>query len=261
MDRRKFIKQSALAAAGGLILGTPMGKAATTEWNGKTDNNEKQSNNMLQLNDNKILKVLLINGSPRKNGNTFVALSEAAKTLEAQGIETEIVQIGTKPIRGCIACNQCKGNTKGRCVFGTDICNEVAGKMEQADALIVGSPVYYGQPNGTVLSLMQRLFYSAGHAVRNKPAAGVCVCRRGGATAAFQTLNMPFQMMNMPVVTSQYWNIVYGMTEGQAALDTEGMQTMRTMANNMAWLLRKIHHDGKPDYPEREESQAMNFIR
>ena len=191
------------------------------------------------------MKVLLINGSPHKQGNTFLALSEAAKTLEQQGIETEIVHIGVKPVRGCIACAQCKIKQLDRCVFDDD----------------VGSPVYYGQPNGSVLSLIQRMFFSAGAKVVNKPAAAVCVCRRGGATAAYQTMNMPFEMMNMPVVTSQYWNIVYGREEGQAALDTEGMQTMRTMANNMAWLLKKIHANGTPDYPEREEWQPMHFIR
>lgn len=207
------------------------------------------------------MKVLLINGSPRKKGNTFLALIEAAKVLEQQGVETEVVQIGTKPIRGCIACAQCKTKQLGRCVFDDDICNSVSEKMATADALIVGSPVYYGQPNGSVLSLIQRMFFSAGANVVNKPAAAVCVCRRGGATAAYQTMNMPFQMMNMPVVTSQYWNIVYGREEGQAALDTEGMQTMRTLANNMAWLLKKIHADGNPSYPEREEWQPMHFIR
>ena len=200
------------------------------------------------------MKVLLINGSPRRKGNTFLALSEAAKTLEQQGIETEIVQIGVKPVRGCIACAQCKTKQLGRCVFDDDICNRISEKLDDVDALIVGSPVYYGQPNGSVLSLIQRMFFSAGAKVQNKPAAAVCVCRRGGATAAFQT-------MNMPVVTSQYWNIVYGREEGQATLDTEGMQTMRTMANNMAWLLKKIHTNGNPDYPKREEWQPMHFIR
>lgn len=207
------------------------------------------------------MKVLLINGSPRTKGNTFLALSEAARVLEQNGIETEIVQIGTKPIRGCIACGQCKAKQLGRCVFDDDICNRFVEKLDAADALIVGSPVYYGQPNGSVLSLIQRMFFSAGNKVTNKPAAAVCVCRRGGATAACQTMNMPFQMMNMPIVTSQYWNIVYGREEGQAALDAEGMQTMRTMAANMGWLLKKIHADGKPDYPEREEWQPMHFIR
>lgn len=207
------------------------------------------------------MKVLLINGSPRRKGNTFVALSEAAKTLEANGIETEIVQIGVKPVRGCIACGQCKAKQLGQCAFDDDICNRIAEKLDNIDALIVGSPVYYGQPNGSVLSLIQRLFYSAGEKVENKPAAAVCVCRRGGASAAFTTMNLPFQMMNMPVVTSQYWNIVYGREEGQAALDAEGMQTMRTMANNMAWLLKKIHESGEPNYPKREPWQPMHFIR
>ena len=207
------------------------------------------------------MKVLLINGSPRRKGNTFVALSEAAKTLESNGIETEIVQIGVKPVRGCIACGQCKAKQLGQCAFDDDICNRIAEKLDNIDALIVGSPVYYGQPNGSVLSLIQRLFYSAGEKVENKPAAAVCVCRRGGASAAFTTMNLPFQMMNMPIVTSQYWNIVYGLEEGQAALDVEGMQTMRTMANNMAWLLKKIHESGNPNYPEREPWQPMHFIR
>ena len=207
------------------------------------------------------MKVLLINGSPHKQGNTFLALSEAAKTLAANEIETEIVQIGVKPVRGCIACGQCKQKELGRCVFDDDICNRISEKLDDADALIVGSPVYYGQPNGAVLSLIQRMFFSAGEKVQNKPAAAVCVCRRGGATAAFQAMNMPFQMMNMPVVTSQYWNIVYGREEGQAALDTEGMQTMLTMANNMAWLLKKIHAERELNYPEREPWKPMHFIR
>ena len=221
-------------------------------------------NEMLQANPNKYdkqMKVLLINGSARHEGNTFVALSEVAKTLEQQGIEAEIVQIGAKAVRGCIACNQCMINALGRCVFDDDICNVIVDKMADADALVVGSPVYYGQPNGSVLSLIQRMFYAAGNKVRNKPAAAVSVCRRGGATAAYQTLNMPFQMMNMPVVTSQYWNIVYGLSPGEAKLDVEGLQTMRTLANNMAWLLKKIHVGGSPDYPQREPMQPMNFIR
>jgi multimeric flavodoxin WrbA len=207
------------------------------------------------------MKVLLINGSPRRKGNTFLALSEVAKTLEQQGIETEIVQIGVKAVRGCIACNQCQAKELKRCVFDDDICNTVVKKLEEADALIIGSPVYFGQPNGSVLSLIQRVFYSNMMGAQNKLAAAVCVCRRGGATAAFQAMNMPFQMMNMPVVTSQYWNIVYGREEGEAALDTEGMQTMRTLGNNMAFLLKKIHVNGKPNYPEREAWQGMHFIR
>ena len=207
------------------------------------------------------MKVLLINGSAHKQGNTFLALSEVAQTLEKNGVETEIVQLGNKPVRGCIACGQCKMKQLNRCVFDDDVCNRIVEKLDEADALIVGSPVYYGQPNGAVLAVMQRVFFSAGAKVQNKPAAAVTVCRRGGATAAFQTLNMMFQMMNMPVVTSQYWNIAYGREPGQATQDAEGMQTMRTLGNNMAWLLKKIHANGMPAYPEREEWQPMHFIR
>lgn len=204
------------------------------------------------------MKVLLINGSPHKSGNTFLALNEIATQLGKEGIDSEIVSIGTKPVRGCIACATCKNSGNNRCVFDDDICNEVSAKMRECDALIVGSPVYYGQPNGTVLSLIQRMLYSAGTYFTGKPAAGVAVCRRGGATAALQTLNMPFQILNMPVVTSQYWNIVYGRMEGEAALDAEGMQTMRSLAKNMAYLLRATEGKAKPEYEPR---QAMHFIR
>ena len=204
------------------------------------------------------MKVLLINGSPHKSGNTFLALNEAAQELEKNGIETEIVSVGKKPVRGCIACATCKTTGADRCVFDDDICNEISAKMAVSDGLIIGSPVYYGQPNGTVLALVQRMLYSNGAAFNGKPAAGVAVCRRGGATAALQTLNMPFQILNMPIVTSQYWNIVYGRLEGEAALDAEGMQTMRSLAKNMAYLLKAT--EGKPK-PEYESRQAMHFIR
>lgn len=207
------------------------------------------------------MKVLLINGSARRKGNTFVALNEIATQLQKHSIESEIAQIGAKPVRGCIACGQCITKQLGRCTFDDDVCNEIAAKMADCDAVVIGSPVYYGQPTGQVLALQQRMLFSAGHLFRNKPAAAVCICRRGGASAAFQTLTMPFQMMNMPVVTSQYWNIAYGREEGEAARDTEGMQTMRTLADNMAFLLQRIHADGAPQYPEREEWQPMHFIR
>ena len=204
------------------------------------------------------MKVLIINGSPRQKGNTSIALAEIAKQLEKLGIESEIVWIGNKPIRGCIACNTCK-DKPGACVFDDDVCNGISAKMNSSDALIVGSPVYWGQPNGAVLSIIQRAFYSNGAAFRGKPAAAVAVCRRGGATATFETLNMPFQMMSMPVVTSQYWNIVYGREPGQAALDREGLQTMRTLANNMAALLRAT--GGKPMPGSDEPWDGMHFIR
>jgi multimeric flavodoxin WrbA len=204
------------------------------------------------------MKVLMINGSPRQEGNTSIALAEIAKQLVILGIESEIVWIGNKPVRGCIACNTCK-DKPGACVFDDDVCNGISAKMNSSDALIVGSPVYWGQPNGAVLSIIQRAFYSNGAAFRGKPAAAVAVCRRGGATATFETLNMPFQMMSMPVVTSQYWNIVYGREPGQAALDREGLQTMRTLANNMAALLRAT--GGKPMPGSDEPWDGMHFIR
>ena len=204
------------------------------------------------------MKVLMINGSPRQKGNTSIALAEIAKQLKKLGIESETVWIGNKPVRGCIACNTCK-DKPGACVFDDDVCNGISAKMNSSDALIVGSPVYWGQPNGAVLSIIQRAFYSNGAAFRGKPAAAVAVCRRGGATATFETLNMPFQMMSMPVVTSQYWNIVYGREPGQAALDREGLQTMRTLANNMAALLKAT--GGKPMPGSDEPWDGMHFIR
>ena len=194
------------------------------------------------------MKVLLLNGSPRPKGNTSIALTEVARQLEKNGIDSEIVWIGNKPIRGCIACNKCKENP-GACIFNDDICNSISAKFAECDALIVGSPVYWGQPNGAVLSN-----------IAGKPAAAIAVCRRGGATASFATLNMPFQMMNMPVVTSQYWNIIYGREAGQAALDKEGLQTMRALANNMAFLLKAT--DGKPAPGRGDEPWTpMHFIR
>ena len=240
MERREFLEKTALAAGGVLLSG--VGAEAMAKQVG-----------------NKKMKVLLINGSPRQKGNTSIALAEVAKQLEKNGIDSEIVWIGNKPIRGCIACNKCK-MSPGACAFDDDVCNSISAKFAEVDGLIVGSPVYYGQPNGALLSIIQRAFHSNGAAISGKPAAAIAVCRRGGATASFETLNMPFQMMNMPVVTSQYWNIVYGLSPGQASLDTEGMQTMRALANNMAWLLKAT--GGKPA-PGRgdEPGTGMNFIR
>lgn len=207
------------------------------------------------------MKVLLINGSPRKSGNTFTALTEIGKQLEKQGLGYEIIWIGNKPVRGCIACNKCKETGNNRCVFNDDVTNNVIEKMTECDAVVVGSPVYYGQPTGQLLCLQQRMLYAGGSLFSGKPAAAVAVCRRGGATAVYQTLLMPFQMMNMPIVTSQYWNISYGRNEGESAMDIEGMQIMRTLANNMAWLLKKIKNEDTTDKPEREMFTPMNFIR
>lgn len=207
------------------------------------------------------MKVLLINGSPRSEGNTATALAEVAQQLAHEGIESEIVWIGNSPIRGCMACNQCSIRGLGRCIFEDDICNRISERFAEVDGLIVGSPVYYGQPNGALLSIIQRAFYSNGASIAGKPAAAIAVCRRGGATAAFEALNMPFQMMNMPVVTSQYWNIVYGLGTEDAVHDSEGMQTMRTLARNMAWLLKCTNGTPAPGRPADEDWTAMHFIR
>ena len=207
------------------------------------------------------MKVLLINGSPHKEGNTATALAEVAKQLSKEGIESEIIWIGNKPVQGCIACGQCKEQGLGKCIYDDDICNKISQKFEEVHALIVGSPVYYGQPNGALLSIIQRAFYSNGTNISGKPAASIAVCRRGGATAVFESLNMPFQMMNMPIMTSQYWNIVYGRTPGDAAMDTEGLQTMRTLARNMAWLLKSTNGEKAPGRPTEEAWEAMHFIR
>lgn len=207
------------------------------------------------------MKVILINGSPRKNGNTFTALSEIAQTLRTEGIDSEIVWIGNKPLRGCIACGTCKTKGNGRCVFDDDVCNTISATFADADGFVFGSPVYYGQPNGALLAIMQRLCFSNGANMQNKPAAVVTICRRGGATAAFEALQMPLQMMNMPLATSQYWNIAYGREEGQVAQDTEGMQTMRTLAHNLAWMIRGLRGKNAPQLPAREEWKPMHFIR
>ncbi|MDD7578488.1 MAG: flavodoxin family protein [Elusimicrobia bacterium] len=205
------------------------------------------------------MKVLLINGSPRANGNTFTALSEAAKALQNEGVETEIVSIGAKAVQGCIACRKCA--ELGRCVFQDELYNSLREKLDGCDGIIIGSPVYYAGPNGSLCALLDRLFFSCGAKLAYKPGASVAVCRRGGASATFDRLNKYFTINNMPVVSSQYWNSVHGRAAGEAEQDGEGMQTMRTLGRNMAWLLKKIHKDG-PQYPKPEEEHIFtNFIR
>lgn len=209
------------------------------------------------------MKVLLVSASPRRKGNTFIALTEVQKTLEVEGMDTELIEIGAKPIRGCIACNWCKNHLdEHRCVFDDDITNKISTKAMEADGFVFGAPVYYGLPNGSAIALIQRLLYSNVAAFQYKPVANVCVCRRGGADVSYQTLNMMFEMCNMPIVTSQYWNIVYGREKGQASLDVEGLQTMRTMAHNMSWMLKKFHGVETTALPQREsEWTPMHFIR
>lgn len=206
------------------------------------------------------MKVLLINGSPREHGNTFRALSEVAKTLNEEGIETEIIGIGKQAVQGCIACGMC-GRT-GKCTFNDNLYFKVLRTVKDGiDGLIVGSPVYYGGPNGSLCALLDRVFYSLGPNLRFKPGASVVVCRRGGASAAFDRLNMYFTMMNMPLATSQYWNMAYGHTPGQVEQDEEGMQTMRTLARNMAWLIKKLNDGDGGGHPELEPRVSTSFIR
>ncbi len=203
------------------------------------------------------MKVLLINGSPHPHGNTYLALSEVAKTLQNESIETEILHIGTRPIQGCIACRKCAKT--GRCLFNDDVYNRFRDQLPSIDGLIVGSPVYYAGPNGALCALLDRLFFSSSKLLQFKPAASVAVCRRSGATATFDRLNKYFTINNMPIVSSQYWNNVHGREQGEAAQDFEGLQTMRTLGRNMAWLLKKIHHVD-PQYPQNEDIILTNFI-
>lgn len=205
------------------------------------------------------MKLLMINGSPRPNGNTSLALQEMETIFKAEGIETEIVQVGNKAIRGCIACGKCA--EKGRCVFN-DAVNEVAPKFEACDGLVVGSPVYYASANATLVAFLTRLFFSTPFDKTMKVGAAVAVARRGGLSATFDELNKFFTISGMPVASSQYWNSVHGREPGQAAQDAEGLQTMRTLARNMTFLMRSIQL-GKEKYglPEREPPQRTNFIR
>ena len=204
------------------------------------------------------MKVLLINGSPHNEGNTYIALSEVAKALQANGVEAEIVSIGAKAVQGCIACGRCA--ELGHCVFNDALYNQIREQLTTADGIVIGSPVYYAGPNGSLCALLDRLFYSAGSLLAYKPAAAVAVCRRGGASATFDRLNKYFTINNMPVVSSQYWNSVHGRTPGEALQDIEGLQTMRTLGNNMAWILKNLKQGGQPT-PEREPWTPTHFIR
>lgn len=206
------------------------------------------------------MKVLLINGSPHKDGCTFTALNEVAKTLEKNGIETEILYLGVKPIAGCIACGKC--SQLGKC-FIDDKVNEILVRCDEFDGVVIGSPVYYAGPSGQIRAFLDRLFYAGGRRFAGKPGAAVVSCRRGGATAAFDQLNKYFTISSMPIVSSQYWNQVHGAYAEQVLQDEEGMQTMRTLGNNMAWLLKCIQL-GKENgitLPEREPPVWTNFVR
>ena len=205
------------------------------------------------------MKVLLINGSPKANGNTALALSEMEKVFEVEGVDAEMIHVGNKPIRGCIACNSCA--SKGKCVFD-DMVNEVAPKFEAADGIVVASPVYYAGPNATVMAFLDRLFYSTSFDKTMKVGAAVAVCRRGGSSAALDRLNKYVPISGMPVASGYYWNSVHGMTPGEAAQDAEGLRNMRMVARNMAFLVKSIAL-GREKYglPVKEQGEMTNFIR
>ncbi len=205
------------------------------------------------------MKALLINGSPHANGCTFTALNIVAEELQKNGIETEIVHIGNKDIRGCIACGKCA--ELGRCVFN-DMVNEVAPKFEQADGLVVGSPVYYAGPNGTLTNLLDRLFFSTPFDKRMKVGAAVVSARRGGTTAAFDRLNKYFTISEMPIASSRYWNMVHGHSPEDVMKDEEGVQIMRILGRNMAFLMRAIAAERERNgLPQKEVTKYTNFIR
>ncbi|MCC8127182.1 MAG: flavodoxin family protein [Clostridiales bacterium] len=206
------------------------------------------------------MKVLMLNGSSKQNGNTYRSLLEVGQQLEKEGIEYEIFQIGGGPIRDCIGCGQC---TEKGCVFEDDKVNEFIQKAKEADGFVFGTPVYYAHPSGRILSFLDRVFYSGGSAFKFKPGASVAVARRGGTTASFDVLNKYFGISQMPTVGSTYWNNVHGRVPGEAEQDEEGLRTMRNLARNLAWML-KCFEKGREtgiSLPETERGRQTNFIR
>jgi len=206
------------------------------------------------------MKVLLINGSPKEKGNTAFALQQMAQVFADQGIETEMIHVGNRLIRGCQGCGACY--KLGKCVFDDDIVNETAGKLAQADGMVVGSPVYYASPNGTLISFLDRLFYSNSADLRMKVGASIVCARRGGTTAAMDVLNKYFTISQMPVASSSYWNIIHGGKPGEAAQDAEGIRTMRNLAKNMAYMMKAFEAArDNLELPAPEPKAFTNFIR
>lgn len=203
-------------------------------------------------------KVILLNGSPHKNGCTATALEEMIRVFEEEHVETELIQVGSQAVRGCISCGFCAKN--GKCVFQDDPVNETAKKFEAADGLVVGSPVYYGSPNGTILSFLDRLFYSTSFSKHMKVGAAVVSCRRGGNTASFDVLNKYFTISGMPVASSTYWNQVHGFTAEDVKKDLEGLQTMRNLARNMAFMIKAFAAEKENGgYPKEERGVSTSF--
>ena len=209
------------------------------------------------------MKVLLLNGSTHKNGCTYLALLEVAKALNAEGVETEIVQLGVDPVWDCIGCNHCQDAGAGHCVFEDDVVNAWIDKAKDADGFVFGSPVYYAHPSGHLLSVMDRLFYAGGSTFAHKPAAAVVTARRAGTTASLDAIQKHFTDAQMPVVSSTYWNMVFGPAPELVERDMEGLQTMRNLGKNMAWLLKCIHTGAQQGItpPEAETTHWTNFNR
>lgn len=204
------------------------------------------------------MKILLVNSSPRKDGNTARALAEVEAELVAQGAKTRVITLGTQNVRSCTECNVCMKSKDGRCFFDDDMVNTVSSAAEDSDGIIFASPVFFGLPDGRLMSLVQRMLYSNRPGLAFKVVGNIAVCRRGGATSAIQAMNMPWLMVNTPIVSSQYWPIVYGTHPGEAAADAEGMQTMRQLARNMVWMVNGLQHVAQPDQEPRQET---HFIR
>lgn len=209
------------------------------------------------------MKVLLINGSPRANGCTYTALCEVAGELEKENIETEIFHVGNKPIRGCMACGVCSKTGSGKCTYNDDTVNIALEKAKETDGFVFGSPVHYAGASGQITSFLDRCFYAGSSCFQYKPGAAIVSCRRGGSTAAFDQLNKYFTISNMPIVSSQYWNMVHGNNPDEVRQDLEGMQIMRTLGRNMVWLLKNIQAGRAAGIvlPEKEPKARTNFIR
>jgi len=275
MSRRKALKLFGAGTAGaiGAVYGVnhflsegPIDEATAMSRNTNpsvyTDSavSQLQSNIPASTNNSDItpMKVVLINGSPRQNGNTFIALTEIANTLENEGVKATIIQLGPKPVQGCNNCQGCR-NTQV-CVFNDPLYAEVRKEIEDADGLILGSPVYYAGPNGALCALIDRVFYSAGGLLSHKVGAAIAICRRGGASATLDRLNKYFSITNMNIVGSQYWNMAHGLTPGEVREDGEGMQIMRTLGRNMAWTIRNTRM-AQQVTPQPEKRIVTNFIR
>ena len=255
VTRRTALKHISLGAAG--TLGAVYGLDKLTANN--TDKEISNQPTTVPVSGDTPMKVLLINGSPRSNGNTFICLSEIAEILQAEGIQTHLIQIGAKATQGCTACNHCWQS--GECVFTDSTYLEIKQHLSESDGIIVGSPVYFSGPTGPLCALLDRLFYTSGALIHNKAAAAITVCRRSGGTATLDRLHKYFAFGRMQIISSQYWNIAHGAEPGEVREDKEGLQIMRTLARNMAWNIRNTRLAQQAGPIKEEPQERTNFIR